>query len=310
MKLSLSLLLFIFLSIAARAELTDEQRRLPLEAAPPDPKLANIVLIAGTPSNKAGQHEYFAGCALMMEWLKQTPGVWPVLVGDGWPKNEAILDGAKAVVFFGDGGAKLSFLEPARRAKMKTLVESGAGLVMFHQAVEVPEDRAEEFKTWLGAVWQKDIGCRGHWDMEFSEFPKHPINRGVTAFAAPLDGWLYNLHFAPGAKPLLAGQVPDKARSTEDAKAHAGRAEVVAWAYERANGGRSFAFTGCDLHKNWQVESQRRFVTNGILWSAKIEVPANGAAVPFSPNALAANLDAKPTPSKKAEPASTPPATQ
>src|SRR5258708_32840643 len=66
-----------------------------------------------------------------------------------------------------------------------------------------------------GAVFQKDIGCRGHWDMEFSNFPEHPINRGVTAFAAPLDGWLFNLHFAPGAKPLLAGQVPEKARTTD-----------------------------------------------------------------------------------------------
>ena len=36
---------------------------------PSDPKLAKIVLLAGSVSNKAGQHEYFAGCALMMKWL-------------------------------------------------------------------------------------------------------------------------------------------------------------------------------------------------------------------------------------------------
>jgi len=145
-------------------------------------------------------------------------------------------------------------------------------------------------------VWQPDIGSRGHWDMEFNEFPKHAILRGVTPFAAPLDGWLFNLHFAPGATPLVSGLVPDKARTTADAKAHAGRAETVAWAYERANGGRSFAFTGCDLHKNWLVESQRRLVTNGILWSAKLEVPESGAVVPMSPVQLTINLDAKPAP--------------
>jgi hypothetical protein len=55
-----------------------------------------------------------------------------------------------------------------------------------------------------------------------------------------------------------------------------------------------------DLHRNWQVESQRRFVTNGILWSAKLDVPATGAGVPFSPTALAANLDAKAAPKPKA----------
>lgn len=289
-------LFLLALSFTASAGLTDEQKQVPLERDSPDPTLAKVVLIAGSVSNKAGQHEYFAGCALMMDWLKQTPGVWPVMAADGWPKDEKIFEGAKAVVVYADAGAKLPFLEPARWARIKSLMESGAGFVALHQAVEVPADRAEEYKSWLGAVWQPDIGSRGHWDMEFNEFPKHATLRGVTPFAAPLDGWLYNLHFAPNAVPLVSGQVPDKARTTADAKTHNGRPEVVAWAYERPNGGRSFAFTGCDLHKNWQVESQRRLVTNGILWSAKVEVPEGGAPVPMTPAKLAANLDAKPAP--------------
>jgi len=277
-----------------RAELTDEQRKLPLEADSPDPKLAKIVLLAGSTSNKPGQHEYFAGCALLAQWLRETPGVWPVLVADGWPKNEAILEGAKAVVVYADGGAKLPFLEQGRWDRMKRLVEKGTGLVALHQAVDIPEDHARDFQQWIGAAWQKDIGCRGHWDMEFSEFPKHPALNGVAAFSAPLDGWLYNLHFASGVKPLLSGVVPEKSRSTADARSHEGRSEVVAWAYERPAGGRSFAFTGCDLHRNWSVEGQRRFVTNGILWSANLEVPKEGANVAMLPAAISSNLDAKP----------------
>ena len=285
-------LLVVGLSSSAVAGLTEEQRRVPLEQ---DSEAgAKIILLAGSVSNKAGQHEYFAGCALMMEWLKQAKGVWPVMAAEGWPKDERIFEGAKAVVVYADGGAKLPFLEPARWARMKSLMDARAGLVMLHQAVDVPAAQAEEMKAWLGAVWQPDIGSRGHWDMEFNEFPKHAILRGVTAFAAPLDGWLFNLHFAPGATPLVSGLVPDKARTTADAKAHAGRAEVVAWAFERGNGGRSFAFTGCDLHQNWLVESQRRLVTNGILWSAKVEVPEGGAAVPLNAGQLRVNLDAKP----------------
>ena len=291
-----STLFLLALCSTTFAGLTEEQQRVPLEQDSTDPKLAKIVLIAGSVSNKPGQHEYFAGCALMMDWLKQTPGVWPVLAAEGWPKDERIFEGTKAVVIYADAGAKLPFLEPARWARIKTLMDAGAGYVALHQAVEVPADRAEEYKSWLGGVWQPDIGSRGHWDMEFSEFPKHPVTRGLSAFSAPLDGWLFNLHFADGAKPLVSGQVPDKARTTADAKAHNGRPEVVAWAYERANGGRSFAFTGCDLHKNWQVESQRKLVTNGILWTAKIDVPEGGAPVPLSPAQLAANLDAKPAP--------------
>jgi len=299
-----ALLFLLAFSLCAHADLTEEQRRVPLEADSPDPKLAKIVLIAGSVSNKPGQHEYFAGCVLMMDWLKQTPGVWPVLVAEGWPKNEAILDGAKSIVVYADGGAKLPFLDPARWDHMKRLMDAGTGFVMLHQSVDLPADHAEEMKSWLGAVFEGDIGCRGHWDMEFTDFPPHPIMRGVTAFAAPLDGWLYNLHFAPEAKPLLTGTVPDKSRTTEDAKAHPGRPEVVAWTYERPNGGRSFAFTGCDLHRNWSVESQRRFVVNGILWSAKIDVPTPGAAVPFNPASLATNLDFKPpAPPKASTPA-------
>jgi hypothetical protein len=172
---------------------------------------------------------------------------------------------------------------------------------MLHQAVDVPAENAGAIKAWLGGVFQSDIGSRGHWDMEFAKFPAHPILRGVAPFAAPLDGWLYNLHWAEnGVTPLLAAPVPDKVRTSADARAHAGRDEVMAWAYEREGGGRSFAFTGCDLHRNWGVESQRRFVVNGILWAAGREVPAEGAKVALEPADLTKWWDDKPA---KAPPA-------
>src|SRR5262249_32663709 len=157
--------------------------------------------------------------------------------------------------------------------KMRALMAKGTGFVMLHQSVDIPDDHADELKSWLGGAFQKDIGCRGHWDMDFANFPKHPVMRGVAPFSAPHDGWLVNMHFASGAVPLVTGQVPDKARTSADAKANPGRAEVIGFAYERPNGGRSFAYTGCDLHANWGVEAQRRLVTNGILWTAKVEVP-------------------------------------
>lgn len=283
----------LVLACTARAELTEEQRRLPLEADAPDPKMTKVILLAGSTSNKKGQHEYFAGCALMADWLRQTPGVWPVLVADGWPQNEAIFTGAKAVVVYADGGATLPFLAPERWARMKQVVESGAGLVMLHQAVDIPKDHADELQAWLGGAFLPDIGCRGHWDMEFTEYPQHPITRGLTSFSAPLDGWLFNLHFAPGVLPLVKGAVPAKARTSADAKANPDRAETVAWSYERPAGGRSFAFTGCDLHRNWTIESQRRLVVNGTLWSAGLEVPEGGAPVEMKEGAIAANMDAK-----------------
>ena len=303
-----SLLPLLLLALAASARaLTPEQQRVPLEVDSPDPKLAKIVLIAGSVSSKPGGHEYFAGCTILMNCLKATPGVWPVLAAEGWPKNEAILDGAKAVVCYMDGGAKLAWLAPERWAKIQKLVDGGAGFVMLHQGVEVPAEKADVFQSWLGGVFQPDIGCRGHWDMEFAKFPNHPITRGVTAFTAPLDGWLYNLHFAPkGVTPLVVGAVPDKARTSADAKANAGRDEVIGWAFERAGGGRSFGFTGADWHTNWAVESQRRIVVNGILWSAGVEIPEAGAPVPLPPGDIAKNFDDKPKPAPKAAAAPAP----
>lgn len=281
--------------------LTPEQQQVPLEAAPPNPKLTKIVLLAGSVSNKPGQHEYFAGCALLMQCLKQTPGVWPVLVAEGWPRDESVLDGAKSIVCYMDGGPKLAFLAPERWAKIQKAVDGGAGFVMLHQAVDVPKENAEAIQSWLGGVFQPDIGNRGHWDMEFSKFPQHAITRGVEPFSAPLDGWLFNLHFAPkGVTPLIAGKVPDKARATADAKANVGREEVIGWAYDRPGGGRSFGFTGCDLHRNWGVESQRRLVVNGILWTAGVEIPSGGAPVAITPEDLTRNFDDKPKPAPKA----------
>lgn len=289
------LLTCVFLATSCiYADLTEHQKLVPLEVDAPDASLTKVVLLAGSVSNKPGQHEYFAGCSLLMKCLKQSPGVWPVMAADGWPKNEAIFKGAKSIVVYMDAGDKLPWLGDERWSKIREAMAAGAGLVAIHQSVEVPANRAEEYKSWLGAVWQKDIGCRGHWDMSLKTSAVHPTLAGVTNFEAPKDGWLYNLHFAAsGVTPLLVGQVPDKGRSTADAKAHSGRDEVIAWAYERKDGARSVGFTGADLHSSWSIESQRRFVANAILWTAKVNVAAAGSPVVTDESDFTANMDRK-----------------
>jgi type 1 glutamine amidotransferase len=285
--------LLLLLTTTAFA-LTEEQQKVPLEADAPDASMTKIVLLAGIPSNKPGQHEYFAGCALLAKCLKQTPGVWPVIAAEGWPKNEAIFTGAKAIVVYMDAGDKLSFLDTARWAVIKKAVEGGAGYVAMHQAVEVPAAQGTDYRAWLGALWEKDTGCRGHWDMTFDSLPQHPITTGCTPFAAPKDGWLYNLRFnETGVTPLLQGTVPDKSRSTPDAQAHLGRAETIAWAYERPSGARSVGFTGADLHSSWHIDSQRRMITNAILWTAKVAIPQGGATVQLEEADYTANMDRK-----------------
>src|SRR5262245_53474647 len=65
-----------------------DQSKVPLEVEPKDPSLTKIVLVAGRQSHGPGDHEFFAGSALLMNFLKQTPGVFPVMARDGWPKDE------------------------------------------------------------------------------------------------------------------------------------------------------------------------------------------------------------------------------
>ncbi len=52
----------------------------------------------------------------------------------------------------------------------------------------------------------------------------------------------------------------------------------VCWARERADGGRGFGFTGGHVHWNWGNEQFRRLILNAIVWSAGVDVPANGVA--------------------------------
>ncbi len=295
LMLCATLLASPFLTRAAEINPYD-QSGVPLEVDSTDPSKAKVVLLAGSVSSKTGAHEYFAGCAMLMKWLKENPGVAPVMAREGWPKNEKIFEGAKAVVVYMDGGGKQPFLEPAKLVVFQKLMDSGAGLVMLHQVVDFPKAQEQRIIDWAGGVFVSDIGCRGHWDMDFKTIPNHPIMRGVKPFAAPGDGWLYNLHFAPdmkGVTPLLVGAVPDKSRTSADAKKYNGRDEIIAWAYERPNGGRGFGYTGADLHRNWDIESNRRFVVNGILWAAKVNVPEAGAKVDFEPSDLQRNLDDK-----------------
>jgi len=308
MNTLMRLALLLVLSATVRAADPHDQSRVPLEVDSSDPRLAKIVLLAGGPSSKPMAHEYFAGCALLMDWLKQQPGVWPVMARD-WPKNERVLEGARCIVYFGDGGGKQPFIEPARWAKFSRMLDAGCGFVLLHQAVDFPKGPdGDKVQDWLGGVFRSDIGCRGHWDMDLKTVGEHPVLRGVKPFAAPGDGWLYNLHFAKdkGFAPLIVGQVPDKSRSSADAKLHIGRDEVIGWAQQRAGGGRGFGFTGADLHKSWSYESQRKLVVNGILWSAGLEVPADGAKTTFAEADLNKNLDKKAAPAPKAAPKAAP----
>src|SRR5204862_4543982 len=56
----------------------------------------------------------------------------------------------------------------------------------------------------------------------------------------------------------------------------AGKAQVMAWAYERPDGGRGFGFTGLHKHDNLANDNFRTVLLNAVAWVSKLEVPAKG----------------------------------
>lgn len=272
-----------------------DQTGIPLEVEPPDQSLAKIVIVAGKASHGPGDHEFFAGSVLLANFLKQTPGVFPVLVRDGWPHNEAIFSGARSIVFYLDGSGDHPMMDPARREIIRREIQNGCGYVNLHYALEYTPEVAKEILPWVGGCYEPGFSINPRWTATFKEIPNHPITRGVQPFSIH-DEWYYNMRWEDGAQgitPLLVARPPDPTRATPDTQKHMGRNETVAWAFDRADKGRGFGFTGGHIHANWGVESFRRLVVNGILWTARMEIPAAGAKVDLLDSDLWKHLDVK-----------------
>jgi trehalose utilization protein len=247
---------------------------LKLEENPTDKTGTKVVLIVGSNYFKAGEHDYLAAARVLADLLKQTPNVVPVVAAD-WPKKPETLQDAKAVLFLFDGAEKHGLVKQNRLADIQKLADSGTGLVFLHQTLDISKDLGDRFRGLSGAAWEKSYSQRAHWITTFDKFPAHPIFNGVKPFKID-DGWLFKLRFAKEEaqiSPLLRTVSPkakDKPGPLED---------VVAWTYERPQQGRSFSFTGAHLHGSFAEEGYRRFLVNGILWAAKVEIPEAGAPV-------------------------------
>ena len=251
-----------------------------------------VVFVAGHPNPKLkpGEHEYHAGCQVLAGLVRQS-GVTATVCKDGWPADEAVFDGAAAVVLFVEGGDK-TLVTPDRLAELERLSDAGTGLVFLHSAVDFPPASAERVQRLAGGVWQKAGGKRAHWVATFDRFPDHPVFRGVAPFRID-DGWLWNNRLDPAATPLLRTVGPkDAGQTTADGS-------TVAWAFDPAGRGRAVAFTGGHLHDSLRLDGYRRFLTNSVLWAARRDVPAGGAPVALDPETLKSGLDPKPAGPKR-----------
>ena len=265
-----------------------------------------IILIAGPPSHGPAQHEHRAGCLLLKTCLDKLPGITSVVYSNGWPQDPKALDGANAIVLYMDGGPSHPALQDDRLQKLDALMKKGVGLACIHYAVEPTIEKGEkEFLDWIGGAFEINWSVNPHWDADFKALPRHPITRGVKPFKIN-DEWYFHMRFREGMKgvtPILTA-VPPESTMGRDNGTHSGNPAVreavkrgdtqhVAWARERPNGGRGFGFTGGHFHKNWGNDDFRKLVLNAILWTARIDVPADGVRSKVSEDELEQNLDPK-----------------
>ncbi|MHA3772079.1 outer membrane protein assembly factor BamB family protein [Verrucomicrobiota bacterium sgz303538] len=259
-------------------------------AAPPK----KIVLIAGKKSHGPegnGIHDYPWSVRLLKVMLANSNVREQIRVEthfDGWPKDPRTLDNADTIMVISDGrdGDKFEeashFSSPEHIEAISKQIQRGCGFAVFHFSTFAPDAYAPQILEWSGGYFDWETDGKREWfsaiktaeaEVQLAA-PDHPISRGVKPFKLR-EEFYHNLRFTPGDKtltyllnvPALQGRKPD--------------GNVVAWAKQRANGGRGFGTTCGHFYDNWRNPDFRRFVVNALVWTAGVEIPEGGVETRF-----------------------------
>ena len=273
-----------------------------------------ILFIAGKSSHAFGSHQHAAGCRFLASCLETLPRIETGVIVDQWPDDDTAFDGADAVIIYGDGGT--GHIVNGHVDSLRKLIHGGVGLGVLHYALMPPTEQMRPlFLQAIGGYYDPDWSVNPTWEARIKSLPEHPITRGVKPFALK-DEWYYHMRFVPeaeGVRPLLSVLPPASTLARPDGP-HSnnpavrrevltlGKAQHLAWAYERPLGGRGFGLTGAHFHWNWAHRDIRTLVLNAIAWLARMNIPNQG--IPSSqPTARAladfvgpapANLDFEP----------------
>jgi hypothetical protein len=232
-----------------------------------------------------GNHEFLAAAIYLARTINANyPNAHAVVYTKrNWPKDLTNVD--SIIVLLNHGG---SAVNPA----VKDAVKNGAGFMAIHYGVEVNKgEQGQHYLKWLGGYFEPFWSVNPWWTPKFDNIPKHETTRGVKPFSVN-DEWYYHMRFADemkGVTPILVALPPLKTIQGDGKKSSshggnpdvykdvaAGTKQVMAWAYERPDGGRGFGFTGLHKHDNLGNDSMRTLLLNAVAWVSKLEVPANG----------------------------------
>lgn len=245
-----------------------------------------IVFVADTaPHGPRGNHEFLAAAVYLARTINDTyPNAHAVVYTMAkWPKDLKHAD--SVIVLLNHGG---SAVNPA----VKEATARGAGFMAVHYGVEVTKGvQGENYLKWIGGYFEAFYSVNPWWTPEFKDIPKHEVTRGVKSFSIN-DEWYYHMRFVPGMKgvtPILSAVAPLKTLGNDPKKAtshgtnpeayadvKAGKAQVMAWAYDRPEGGRGFGFTGLHKHDNLGNDSMRTLLLNAVAWINNLPIPEAG----------------------------------
>lgn len=301
--LALGVVACLLLAGSARADEKKERDIFDYEAQKKAPKdVKKIVFVADTaPHGDRGNHEFLAAAIYLARAINENyPGAYAVVYTKAkWPKD---LTHADTVIVL------LNQADSAVNPAVKEAMDRGAGFMAIHYGVEVSKgEKGQAFLKWMGGYFETNWSVNPWWTPEFKDLPKHEVTRGVKPFAVN-DEWYYHMRFVEnmkGVTPILEALPPLKTIQGEGktttshggnpdvwADVSAGKKQVMAWAYERPDGGRGFGFTGLHKHANLGNDDFRTLLVNAVAWVSKLPVPEKGIQTkPLDRDALEKLID-------------------
>jgi type 1 glutamine amidotransferase len=253
-----------------------------------------IVLIAGKKSHGPvgnGIHDYAWSAKLLKVMLDNSNVAERVRVEyhlEGWPRDEQTLEDADAIMIISDGrdGDRFEeaphFSSPAHTQRIARQMRRGCGFLTFHFSTFAPDAFAKEILDWSGGYFDWETNGKREWYSAITTLeaevlpatPGHPILRGVGRFSLR-EEFYYNIRFDPSDRTLVPIWTVPALKSRQE------KGNIVAWARERADGGRGFGTTCGHFYDNWKHDNFRRMILNAIVWTAKVDVLSSGVTARF-----------------------------
>jgi hypothetical protein len=194
------------------------------------------------------------------------------------------------------------------------MMKRGCGIVCVHYATglraeDVAPDGEHPLLHWMGGYFA--TRCQHHQSVAkiypaatiSPTAPGHPVSRGWREFTLHDEPYINNYFGPDGNRPapnvitFATSQLPPEAP----------KREIVAWGIDRPDGGRGFGIVMPHFYRNWRDDDLRRFIFNGIVWTAGLEVPAGGVQTARPDLASFAPASVEPLPPKAKKTAKTSP---